>query len=71
MPFILISKSDLVKIELEGYNYTDFRELGMVAHSTTADGHYYSRLPASAQHDVTAEVWSLAMMSTNQYVRSQ
>lgn len=54
-----------------GYSYTDFRELGVHgrAFNETALGHYYSRLPASAQHDVTPAVWNLAMMSTNQYVR--
>ena len=51
--------------------YTDFRDLGVHgrAFNDTAPGHYYSRLPAAAQKDVTAEVWRLAMMSTNQYVR--
>ena len=53
------------------YSYTDLRDLGVHgrAFNDTAPGHYYSRLPASAQKDVTAAVWQYAMMSTNQYVR--
>jgi hypothetical protein len=51
--------------------YTDFRDLGVHgrAFNNTAPGHYYSRLPAVAQKDVTAEVWLLSLMSTSQYVR--
>jgi hypothetical protein len=51
--------------------YTDFRDLGVHgrAFNNTAPGHYYSRLPAAAQKDVTAEVWLLSLMSTSQYVR--
>lgn len=54
-----------------GYIETDFRKLGVHgrAFNDTAAGHYYSRLPAAAEKDVTSAVWSLSLMSTNQYVR--
>ena len=54
-----------------GYEYTDFRQLGVHgrAFNDTAPGQFYSRLPAAAKADVTDEVWQLSLMSTNQYVR--
>ena len=53
-----------------GFAYTDLRDLGVHgrAFNDTAAGHYFSRLPASAQHDVTDTVWQLSLMSTNQHV---